>query len=52
LGDASKAKEKLSWVPEVTAQEMCSEMMKNDIVEAQKQALLKSHGYDVNLSAE
>jgi GDPmannose 4,6-dehydratase len=52
LGDASKAKEKLSWVPEITAQEMCSEMMKNDMAEAQKQALLKSHGYDVNLSAE
>jgi GDPmannose 4,6-dehydratase len=52
LGDASKAKEKLSWVPGITAQEMCSEMMKNDMAEAQKQALLKSHGYDVNLRAE
>jgi GDPmannose 4,6-dehydratase len=52
LGDATKAKEKLSWVPEITTQEMCFEMMKSDMAEAQKQALLKSHGYDVNISVE
>ncbi|MGB9082744.1 MAG: GDP-mannose 4,6-dehydratase, partial [Desulfuromonadaceae bacterium] len=42
LGDPTKAKQKLGWVPEITAQEMCAEMVANDLVEAQRHALLKT----------
>jgi GDPmannose 4,6-dehydratase len=52
LGDPSKAKSKLGWVPEITVQEMCAEMVAADLEEARRHALLKKHGYKVNLSAE
>ena len=52
LGDPSKAKRKLGWVPEITAQEMCAEMVAHDLLEAQKHALLKQNGYYVNVSVE
>ena len=52
LGDPSKAKAKLGWVPEITAQEMCSEMMARDLAEAKKNALLRLNGYFINLSFE
>ena len=52
LGDPSKAKAKLGWVPEITVQEMCAEMVAADLAEAQRNALLKSHGYEVNVSVE
>jgi len=52
LGNPTKAKQKLGWVPEITAQEMCAEMVANDLAEAKKHALLKKHGYDVNVSIE
>jgi len=52
LGDPSKAKQKLGWVPEITAQEMCAEMVANDLAQAKQHALLKQHGYSVNVSVE
>ena len=52
LGDPTKAKEKLGWVPEITVQEMCAEMVANDLAQAQQHALLKQHGYSVNVSVE
>ena len=52
LGDPTKAKEKLGWVPEITALEMCKEMVAHDLQEAKRHALLKSHGYEVNVSIE
>ncbi len=52
LGDPSKAKAKLGWTPEITVQEMCAEMVAADLKEAQRHALLKRHGYDVNVSLE
>ena len=52
LGDPSKAKEKLGWVPEITVQEMCKEMVAADLAQAKQHALLKTHGYDVNVSVE
>jgi GDPmannose 4,6-dehydratase len=52
LGDPSKAKQKLGWVPEITAQEMCKEMVINDLAQAKQHALLKQHGYSVNVSVE
>jgi GDPmannose 4,6-dehydratase len=52
LGDASRAKAELGWVPEITAQEMCKEMVANDLNDAKRHALLKSHGYTVAVSHE
>lgn len=46
LGDPSYAKEKLGWVPEITAQEMCAEMVLNDLEAAKRSSLLRKHGYD------
>jgi GDPmannose 4,6-dehydratase len=52
LGDPSKAKQKLGWIPEITAQEMCAEMVAHDLAQAKQHALLKKHGYQVNVSVE
>ena len=52
LGDSSKAKQKLGWYPEITVQEMCAEMVREDLELATKSALLKKHGYKVSISAE
>ena len=52
LGDPSKAKVKLGWEPKITVQEMCAEMVAADLEEAQKHALLKKHGYQLNVSVE
>lgn len=52
LGDPTKAKEKLGWVPEITVQEMCAEMVAEDLKVAQRHALLKLHGHDVPVSLE
>ncbi len=52
LGDPSKAKEKLGWVPEITVEEMCAEMVANDLDIAKRHALLKLHGHDVVISVE
>ena len=50
LGDPSKAK--LGWTPEITVQQMCAEMVATDLQEAQKHALLKRQGYNLNVSVE
>ncbi|ADE55434.1 GDP-mannose 4,6-dehydratase [Coraliomargarita akajimensis] len=50
LGDPTKAKEKLGWVPEITVEEMCAEMVASDLDIAKRHALLKSHGYDVSVA--
>lgn len=52
LGDPSKAKEKLGWVPQITVEEMCAEMVQNDLNKAKQHALLKAHGHDVSVSVE
>ncbi|WP_177334977.1 GDP-mannose 4,6-dehydratase, partial [Klebsiella variicola] len=52
LGDPSKAKQKLGWTPEITVQEMCAEMVMEDLKVAQRHALLKLHGHDVPVSVE
>ncbi len=52
LGDPAKAKEKLGWVPEITVEEMCAEMVAHDIEVARQHALLKQHGHDVSFSRE
>jgi GDPmannose 4,6-dehydratase len=52
LGDPSKAKQKLGWIPEITAHEMCKEMVAQDLAQAKQHALLKQHGFAVNVSVE
>ena len=52
LGDPSKAKEKLGWTPEITVQEICKEMIENDLKEAKKNILLKNNNFPVNISKE
>ena len=52
LGDPTKAKEKLGWVPEITAQEMCAEMVREDLKAAKRQALLNEHQMSLPLSLE
>lgn len=47
LGDPSKARAKLGWGPEITAQEMCAEMVAADLSISKRNALLKRHGYEV-----
>lgn len=52
LGDPTKAKEVLGWTPQITAQEMCAEMVADDLKAARRHALLKEHGLDVPVSVE
>ena len=52
LGDPSKAKKLLGWVPEITLEEMCAEMVAHDVDQAKQKSLLKSHGYNVPLTKE
>jgi len=52
LGNPSKAKEKLGWVPQITLQELVKEMVAYDLLQAQKNALLKNQGYNVAVSKE
>ncbi len=52
LGDPSKAKAKLGWVPEITVEEMCAEMVAHDLEIARRHALLESHGHHVSVSKE
>ena len=52
LGNPSKAKEKLGWEPKITAQEMCKEMVNEDLQQAKKRALLRANNFTVNLFAD
>jgi GDPmannose 4,6-dehydratase len=52
LGSPKKAKEKLGWSPEITAQEMCTEMVREDLKDANRHAFLKEHGHEVPISIE
>ena len=52
LGDPTRAKERLGWVPEVTAREMCAEMVAEDLRHARRHALLRHHGFDFPVSIE
>ena len=52
LGDPTKAKEKLGWSPKISVEEMCSEMVAADLEIAKKNAILKNHGYDIQVSKE
>ena len=52
LGDPSKAKDKLGWVPEITAQEMCAEMVIEDYKAARRISVLKDHGLELPVALE
>ena len=45
LGDPTKAKEKLGWTPKITFQELVSEMMREDLKAAERDELVKKHGF-------
>jgi len=52
LGNPEKAKRVLGWEPSITVQEMCSEMVREDLLTAQREVLLKAHGYNPQMSFE
>jgi GDPmannose 4,6-dehydratase len=52
LGDPTKAKEKLGWVPEITLDQMIVEMVANDLDQAKQHALLSKHGFNVAVGKE
>ena len=47
LGDPAKAKKELGWTPKITVEEMCQEMVAEDLKVAKRSALLKEHGYSI-----
>ena len=52
LGDPSKAKVELGWEPEITAQEMCKEMVEEDYKAMRRLVLLKDHNPEHHVSIE
>ena len=48
LGDPSKAKKVLGWTPEITAKQMCSEMVSEDLKVAKKTSILKKYENDLS----
>ena len=44
LGDPTKAREKLGWEPEITAREMCAEMVAHDLAAARSERMLRDAG--------
>ncbi|WP_419176488.1 GDP-mannose 4,6-dehydratase [Desulfosediminicola sp.] len=52
LGDPTNAKTKLGWVPEISIEEMCAEMVANDLEQAKQHALLKANGFNVSVTQE
>jgi GDPmannose 4,6-dehydratase len=52
LGDPTRAKDKLGWVPETTLQEMVQEMVAYDLDQARSHALLIQNGYKFVVSKE
>ena len=52
LGDPSYAKKRLGWTPEITAKQMCSEMVDSDLDEAKRCRFLKDNGFNTYLQLE
>ena len=48
LGDASKARQKLGWLPRISFSELVSEMVREDLMGAERDELVKNHGYQTN----
>jgi GDPmannose 4,6-dehydratase len=47
LGDASKAQRELGWKPRITFRELVKEMVEEDLKSAERDALVRKHGYSV-----
>jgi GDPmannose 4,6-dehydratase len=47
LGDATKAKQKLGWTPKISFEQLVSEMVRSDLTAAERDELVKKHGYQV-----
>ncbi len=45
LGDPTKAREKLGWTPKTTFHELVAEMVREDLKSAERDELVKKHGY-------
>ena len=45
LGDATKAREKLGWTPKITFHELVTEMVREDLKSAERDELIKKHGF-------
>jgi GDPmannose 4,6-dehydratase len=45
LGDATKAREKLGWTPKISFDELVAEMVREDLKSAERDELVKKHGY-------
>ena len=45
LGDATRAKDELGWVPETSFKELVAEMVREDLKSAERDELIKRHGY-------
>ena len=52
LGDATKAREKLGWAPKISFVEMVREMVQEDLKTAERDALIKKHGYSIHMRHE
>lgn len=52
LGDYSKARNKLGWIPKISTRDMCREMVAHDLEQAKRQALLRRHGYHESIGTE
>ena len=52
LGDPTKAREKLGWVPQITLAEMVKEMVEYDLGQARQQVLLRKNGYTSAVAIE
>ena len=46
LGDATKARTKLGWKPKTTFHQLVAEMVQQDLKEAERDELVKRHGFD------
>jgi GDPmannose 4,6-dehydratase len=48
LGNPKKAKEKLGWTPNISVQDMCAEMVIEDLKQAKQHLLLTQNGFSIN----
>lgn len=48
LGDSTNAREKLGWVPKIGFRELVREMVREDLIAAERDELVKRHGYYAN----
>lgn len=46
LGDPTKAREKLGWTPKISFKELVAEMMREDLKNAERDELVKRHGFE------